>query len=155
MVGVVVSDRRYRLSRERKIGVMAVSVAVLMAVFSVVGGENQDEQLGTLWFTVPFAIIAGALVFAWLVPWAKRTAPAGANRPVRTGLVMSVLGLLSIVAFWSGLPVILGAGGVALGQTRREDATAGHGGISLAAVALGALAVAGGIAVVAFDKLGI
>lgn len=78
-------------------------------------------------------VVAG--VYGWLIPRRLRS-----GRVANPALALSVLGLLLIMpAFWSALPLALGAAGVLLGQAGRS-APAG-GGRSIAAVVIGALAV--------------
>ena len=63
--------------------------------------------------------------------------PRWASSPTaaRTALVLSVLGVLSIAVFWSGLPPVLAAGGALLGWGARER-TAGKAAIAIATLAL-------------------
>jgi hypothetical protein len=82
------------------------------------------------------AVVAGG-VFGYVLPRAMREESA----PGRA-LTLSVLGLLLIVpAFWSGLPMVLGAAGALLGHAGR-NASAGSR-TSTAALVIGLLAVAG------------
>jgi quinol-cytochrome oxidoreductase complex cytochrome b subunit len=89
------------------------------------------------------ALVVGALTFALVVPWARRTKAAQrTNRPAKAGIVCSILGLVTVLAFWSGLPIILGAGGAVLGRMGQERARqAGQRGLALSALALGIVAV--------------
>jgi hypothetical protein len=100
------------------------------------GGDGVGEYL------VVLAIIAvGALaVFGWAVPRSAGSPAAG-----RTALVLGVLGVLSIAAFWSGLPPVLATGAAVLGWTAR-DRLAGR-----AAIALGVLAIAADVIVYITD----
>lgn len=132
------------MSRQSRLGIVTVVVALIVIVLSVVGSPEQDEQLDTLLVTIPFALIVGVAVFALLIPWARSRA-SEPRRPARVGLVMSILGVVSVLAFWSGLPVILGTGGVALGRS-------GRGALGLLATIAGALAVAAGVAIFALDR---
>jgi hypothetical protein len=82
------------------------------------------------------AVVAGG-VFGFVLPRAMREESA----PGRA-LTLSILGLLLIVpAFWSGLPMVLGAAGALLGYAGR-NASAGAKG-SVTALVVGLLAVAG------------
>jgi len=133
-------------------GMLAILAAVVYVVLSVVVPPIQDDQLGTLWIVVPFAVVVGVAIFRWLVPWAQETSAGRAARPAQVGITMSVLGLLSVVAFWSGLPIILGAGGTMLGQVGRKR-TAGQGRLSTAAVVIGLLAIVLCLLVLPLDRL--
>ena len=61
------------------------------------------------------------------------------------GLVLSALGVLTVAVFWSGLPVVLGAGGVLLGWKARDQMP------GRAALALGALAIVADVVVYVLD----
>ncbi len=82
------------------------------------------------------AVVAGG-VFGFVLPRAmhEESAPGRA-------LTLSVLGLLLIVpAFWSGLPMVIGAAGALLGYAGRNAGAGAKG--STAALVIGLLAVAG------------
>ena len=82
------------------------------------------------------AVVAGA-VFGLVLPRALREESA----PGRA-LTLAILGLLFIVpAFWSGLPMVLGAAGALLGYAGRNASTGAKG--SIAALVIGLLAVVG------------
>jgi hypothetical protein len=85
--------------------------------------------------TVGFAV----LLFAWVVPRAKeRTAHSTAN----AALVTSLVGFFSVASAWTGLPFVLGAGGVMLGTVARRGTTEPRQhGIAVFAVSIGVLAV--------------
>ena len=66
----------------------------------------------------------------WAVPrWAGSAAAA------RAGLILAVLGILTIAVFWSGLPPVLAAGGAVLGWGARER-VAGKVAVGLGVLAL-------------------
>lgn len=144
------------MSREAKIGVISMALVLIVVVVSALTGPG-EQGAGDLIFTAGVAVIAGGIVFGLVVPWAKNAAGARAEgRPARAGFVMSILGFLTVVAFWSGLPVILGAGGAALGQVGRERAvTAGRGGLSMAAIIVGVIAAILGLSFVVLERAGI
>lgn len=112
-------------------------LAAALAAWGTFGHESGAAEVeggahGVGEYLIVLAIIAVAalVVFGWAVPrWASSPA-AG-----RTALVLSVLGVVSVAAFWSGLPPVLAGGGALLGWAARGRAT-GKLGMALGAFAL-------------------
>jgi hypothetical protein len=116
----------------------AAGLAAALAAWGTFGDE--DHGWGEYLFVLGVIAVAAVAVFGWAVPrW------AGSPAAGRTALVLSVLGVLSITAFWSGLPPVLAAGGAVLGWAAR-DRTAGR-----IAIALGVLVLLADLAVYVVD----
>ena len=62
-----------------------------------------------------------------------------------TALVLSVLGVLTVAAFWSGLPPVLAGGGILLGWVSRDGLRARW--VARGAIAIGAFALAADLVV--------
>ena len=75
-------------------------------------------------------------VFAWGVPSALDLDEPG---PSVIGLALSGLGFVTLVLFFTGLPVILAAGGIVLGRTQLDVPEDRR--IALTAVRVGAAAI--------------
>jgi hypothetical protein len=73
-------------------------------------------------------LVISAVLFFLIVPRGARS-----NRPAVGGLVCSILGLLLLPVFWSGLPIVLGTAGVLLGRMERTTRR----GLALAAIIIG------------------
>jgi hypothetical protein len=112
---------------------VAVGAAALLSAVGTFGlvGEGAESH-ATREYLVVLGIIgvAALAVFGWAVPRALNAPAVG-----WTAIVLSVLGLFTVAAFWSGLPPVLAAGGVVLGWAQRQS-TRGQ-----LAVAIGALAL--------------
>ncbi len=122
------------MTRETQlVGTVSTIVAVLVAILSTVLPPVYADQLRALPVVVLVLLVVAAVLFVVVVPRASRS-----NRPAVAGLVCSILGLLLLVAFWSGLPIVLGTAGVLLGRMGR---TTGRG-LALAAVIVGVAAIA-------------
>jgi hypothetical protein len=138
------------------IGIGSGVAAALLAIYAVLGdprtGPEQTEQARTLPYVVVFALVFAAAVFMFLVPWAAR-ATNHTRRPTIVGFVCSLLSLLLLLpAVWSGLPIILGGAGFALGQVGREHAsTTGQRVFALITVVIGVLSVLGSVAITLLD----
>ena len=120
------------------IGVASTVVAV---VFTWLGAHDWGEIA-----VVSAAVLTcGALVFGLVVPRALQKESAGG-----TALALAVPALLLLVpAFWAGIPFVLGAAAVAVGNAGRGARTGF--GKSVAGLVLGALAVLGYLAIYASD----
>lgn len=127
------------------VGVAAVVFAVLLSAIGVYAEKGEADTTG---FLVVCAIItvAAVAVFGFVVPRGLRRESAGG-----AALVLTILGLLTVAAFWSGLPPILAAGGMLLGWAGRN---ASRGRVSCRiALAIGTVALAADVAVAIGDWL--
>jgi hypothetical protein len=114
--------------------------ALALTAIGTIGGEN-DRYDATDWLTVsvPIVLVAGAVVFGLVVPRIIRGARASTG-----GLVLGVLALVSIVAFYLGLPAILAgaaAACAAAARTRRGWTPATAVAVALAIAATAAAVV--------------
>jgi len=121
-------------------GIITFALAALLSV------TNADSATEAVVEVVIQAAVAAA-IFGLVVPRALRRESAGGR-----GLIMSVIGLLLVMpAFWSGLPLLLGAAGALVGQAGRH-AERGSG-KAIAALVIGLLAVVAYAAVYVLDYL--
>jgi hypothetical protein len=121
----------------------AVTAAALAAANFVATAPGDNGGGGEYAITLALSLAVAAAIFGWLIP---RT-----RRPAHVGIVVGAIGLLSVAAFWSGLPYVLGPAAIVLGllgRTRPEQRAAGT-----VAVALGALATAGALAGLFLDRV--
>lgn len=127
----------------RAVAPTAIGVALVSGFWTVLGAHHLGEVV------VVLAVIAVAtgVVFGLLLPKALRRPSAGG-----TALGLSVPAvLLTLPAFWSGLPLILGVAGAMLGYAGR-GATSGSG-KSIVACALGLLAAVAYLTIYVVDGL--
>lgn len=124
----------------------AIALAVALAAIGTYAGRSDSDHHATREFLIVCAIIAvaSALVFGWIVP--KMLERTSFGTPA---LVLAVLGLLTVLVFWSGLPPILAAGGALLGWAGRDAAR--DSGRSRAAVVIAVLAVIADVAILIGD----
>ena len=120
---------------------VGVVTTLVVAFFNVARADSAAEALVV---TAVDLVVVG-LVLALVVAPGLRHESAGGR-----GIVLGVVGLLALVpAFWSGLPMVLGAGAVMLGYAGRR-ASSGSG-RAIIALVLGTLSVVGYLAVYVSD----
>jgi len=66
--------------------------------------------------------VAAVLVFGVLAPLALRAVESGSAAGRRWAVALSVISVLSLVVFWSGLPLLVGSAGALAGKAGREQA---------------------------------
>ena len=111
----------HRMQDERLAAGLALLITVVALVFANTSGENGG--VGPYVVCVAVTAILAAVLFGRVLP--------GTEDPARAGWILAALALVTCVAFWSGLPFVLGMGAVYSGGR------AGHTG----PVAVGALAI--------------
>ena len=125
----------------RNIAPIAVGSALIGAVLLAYGAHDWTEII----VSASVLVAVAAVVFGLVLPKALRKESAGG-----TGLALSVPAvLLTVPAFWSGLPLVLGVAGMIVGNTGRNARTGS--GKCIAALVLGALAVLGYAAIYVSD----
>ena len=133
----------------RAVGPVAVAAIVFAVGLDAIGvyadGSGSDSH-GTREFLIVAAIvaIAAAAVFGWVVPRLLEREAAGGP-----ALALSVLGLLSVLVFWTGLPPVLAGAGALLGWAGR-DASRGAA-LCKAAMVVGVLALVADVVIFALD----
>ncbi len=147
------TDTRDRDRLRRLVAPTAVACAVIASGFTAVGvfyqgpKHDHDHSVWEFYSVTAVILLATAVVFGYLLPRALRKETAAG-----TALALSVIALLLLLpAFWSGLPLVLGAGGVLLGYAGRH---APSGAVrTTAAVVCGLLATLGYVAIYALDTI--
>src|SRR5262245_60082272 len=116
---------------------VAIAFAALLSAIGTFGllGEGSETH-ATREYLVVLAIVgvSAFAVFGWAVPRAMVSPAIG-----WTAVVLGVLAVVSVVAFWSGLPPVLATGALILGWAQRATMR------GRVAVALGALALVGDV----------
>jgi hypothetical protein len=100
---------------------IAVAAALVALVLMLIGTYVQTpykakgsgewglstQDLNQVPLLIGFAAVGAALVFGVVVARGLRTAP---QQTARRSLIVASVGVVSIVVFWTGLPVVLAAG---------------------------------------------
>ena len=131
----------------RSVGVtalVAIASAAILAAWGTFSGD-EDSGFGDYWPVLLIIGVLAAIVYLWVVPRAAR----GTWSMAKTGLVLSVLGLLTVVVFWSGAPPIFAFGGIRLGYYGRRGAESG---LATGALVVGLLALVADIVIYIGDQ---
>ena len=116
-------DAHVTESRVGSIAVAATAGAMALNALGVWGDgtSGKDPEVGAFFVIAGVIVVAAAVVFGLVVPRL-----AGRPKAAGVGLGLSIAALVLTLAFWSGLPPILGAGGILLGQAARARGRGGH-----------------------------
>jgi len=109
---------------------------LLAAVPTALGTLGQEGGLRQYLPILVLIVLVTFGVFAWGVPSALDLDEPG---PSVIGLALSGLGVVTLVLFFTGLPVVLAAGGIVLGRTQLDVPEDRR--IALAAIRVGAAAI--------------
>ncbi|MGH2827571.1 MAG: hypothetical protein ACRDKF_11430 [Actinomycetota bacterium] len=137
-----------------KVAAAALAGAIALTAFGTFVGDQQEDQADGYWLLAAFLVVVTLLVFGLVVRQSTQT-HTEANSPALSGLITSISGVLTVAAFWSGLPVIFGAAGALLGLEGRQRALqgAGRAGMAQAALILGLLSIVATLALFVGDQL--
>lgn len=120
----------------------AVGAAAVAVGWTTYGAHTWSELITMS----ALIVVATALVFTLVVRPALARESAG-----RKALVLSILAILTVPAFWSGLPLVLGVGGIVVGNAGRNARTGSR--ACTAALILGLVAVAAYLAIYIGDGI--
>jgi len=135
------------------VAVGAVAFAVALNALGIWGDgtpDGEDSPLLSFLVVCGFIGVAAVLVFGLFVPRGLKRL-AATDRAGVGAVVMSCLALVFVVAFWTGLPPILAAGGIVLGHAGRTAAR--RSGLGTAATVIGILALVADVAIYVSDWL--
>jgi hypothetical protein len=122
--------------------VMAPAAGLILCLGAVVlnlaasSGEPSEQGLTDWVVTLAIAGVAAGIAI-----WASRRASThGADAMARTSLILGVVAVVTMVAFWAGIPCVFGATALGLGWAARptggRPSTPGIVGMLLGALAL-------------------
>jgi hypothetical protein len=131
------------LRRTPRTTILAVGI-VLIVVSTAFGywlNVGDDDKEVVAWIVV--CIVASLILAALLLRFVPATeSETDGNAPARRALVLGVAALITVVVFWTALPIVLGIPALVLGaEGRARAATQGHAGEATAGMVLGGFAV--------------
>ena len=119
------------ITTHRRTAMLAGATTWAVATAFILTNAN---SVGEMWISPAIAAVVAIGLFGWLLPGRMVTGAPG------TALTLSALAVpLTVVAFWSGVPVLLAVAGAMLGAASIEAGRKR----AYAAMGLGALAVTG------------
>ena len=121
---------------------VSLVLAAIGTFWDVNGNDSGSGSLADYLPVVAIIVVATALVFGLVVR------SATSENAGRRGLILAIVGLVTIVGFWTGLPPVLAFGAIACGLAARpaggDISGTGKASLGIAAVTL-VLAVAAAI----------
>jgi hypothetical protein len=126
-------------------GVVAVLTSALVVYGAYGDSQASSSQKSSVPFIIIIAVAVAALVYGLLAPLALRAVEARTKSGSRWAVGMAVVSFLSLVVFWSGLPLIAGGAAALVGRAGRE--TAGGSKAFSVAFGLGLFSAAASIAI--------
>jgi hypothetical protein len=136
-------DRVDALRRTPRTTLAAVTAAVLVIAlaFGYWLNVGEDDKEVVAWVIV--SLIGTAIVFGMFLRFVPATeSETDGNAPARRSLVLGLAAVVTMVVFWTGLPIILGAPAVVLGaEGRARSGVHGQAAEATAGIVLGAFAV--------------
>ena len=122
---------------------VAIAVAAILGAWGTFGGDGNST--GDYIFVLVIIGVLAAIVYGLVVPRAAR----GIWPMARTGLILSILGLLTVIVFWSGAPPIFAFAGILLGYFAREREPSG---LATGAILIGVMALIADVAIYIADQ---
>jgi len=108
-------------ARAARIGAGVAVLAMALVVYGAYGdSQASNSQKSAVPFLLVFVAIAAAIVYGLLAPLAQRAVVERSPAARRWAIGLSVASVLSLVAFWSGLPLILGGAAALVGNDGRS-----------------------------------
>jgi hypothetical protein len=131
------------LRRTPRTTILAVGI-VLIVVSTAFGywlnvGDDDKEVVAWIVVCIVDSLILAALLLRFVPATESET---DGNAPARRALVLGAAALITVVVFWTALPIVLGIPALVLGaEGRARSATQGQAGEATAGMVLGGFAV--------------
>lgn len=109
-------------ARSARVGGVMTILAMALVVYGTYGdSQASDSQKDGMPSVLVGVVVVALLVFGLLVPLAIRAVEAGRPSGTRWALGLGIASVVSLVAFWSGLPILLGGAGALVAKIGREQ----------------------------------
>jgi hypothetical protein len=108
-------------ARAARIGVGVAVLAMAMVVYGAYGdSQASSSQKSGVPFLLAIVAVAAAVVYGLLAPLAQQSVARQAPAARRWAVGLSVVSVLSLAIFWSGLPLIFGGAAALVGHEGRS-----------------------------------
>ena len=108
-------------ARSARVGGVMTILAMALVVYGTYGDSKaSDSQKSGMPFVLVMVAVAAVIVFGLLAPRALRAVEDGRATGTRWALGLGIASVVSLVVFWSGLPLLLGSAGALVAKAGRE-----------------------------------
>jgi hypothetical protein len=123
----VVEERHYvsqdgGRARSARVGGVMTILAMALVVYGTYGdSQASDSQKSGMPAVLVAVVVVAAIVFGLLAPAGIRAIEAGRSSETRWAVSVGVASVVSLVVFWSGLPLLLGGAALLIAKAGREQ----------------------------------
>jgi hypothetical protein len=108
-------------ARAARVGGVVTILAMALVVYGTYGDpQASDSQKSGMPSVLVGVVVVALIVFGLLAPAALRAVEAGRESGPRWALTLGVVAVVSLVVFWSGLPLLVGGAGALVAKAGRE-----------------------------------
>ncbi len=117
------------IQNERLAGGLAVLITLGALAIANFAGDGENGGVGPYLACVGVSVLLAAVLFGRVLP--------NVADPLRAAWILAALALVTCVAFWSGLPFVLGMGAVYSGGRAGRTAPAAIGALAIVLAVVG------------------
>ena len=108
-------------ARAARIGAGVAVLAMALVVYGAYGDPHSNSsQKSAVPFLLGVVVVLSVIVYGLLAPIAVRAAATGSAAAKSWAIGLGVVSVLSLAAFWSGLPLIVGGAAALTGHTGKS-----------------------------------
>jgi len=109
-------------ARAARVGGVVTILALALVVYGTYGdSQASDSQKSGMPSILVGVVVVAVIVFGLLAPMAIRAVEERRDTARRWALGLGIFSFVSLVVFWSGLPLLVGSAAALVGRTGREQ----------------------------------
>ena len=109
-------------ARAARVGAVVAILGMALVVYGAYGdGQANSSQKSAVPFLVVIVAVATIVMFGLLAPMALRAVSSRSTSGRRWAIGLTVVSVLGLAVFWSGLPLIAGGAAALVGRTGRDQ----------------------------------